>query len=327
MLPNIDAANLPAANGAWVGKRQWFRPVKRDLQSVKDAGIQVIPWEGWTTHPLLDKHSRMFALMVARPRKSNWLTLIRDAARRIAKGCKHARFSQKQLIHSRGDFPVMATGIIHSGGTEEPCNAANSKCNQAVMDHILGSPEFCRIQEHNDRIFRLHNPALYKVYDEVLSFVVDSDEGLRRTYTKSPFAATTINFGPQTVLDDHTDSHNLPWGWCRVTPMGPFDHRRGGHLVLWDLGIAIEFPAGASIFIPSALLVHSNVTIQPGESRYSVTSYSAGGLFRWAWNGGRTDEECDLEFGKEEGKRRRAEHAKTAWKEALTYFPIWKPFT
>ncbi|KAF9011460.1 hypothetical protein BDZ89DRAFT_1225636 [Hymenopellis radicata] len=240
VLPNIDATSFPAAKGAWVGKRQWFRPRKRDLDSIREAGIEVIPWEGATTHPILDRESRMIMLLVARPRGRNWLTLIRDAGRRIVKGRKHARFTQKQLHHQRGDFPVMASGITRGGGTKAPCNAALSKHNQAVMDSILKSPEFENIHKHNDKIFRAHNPDLYKMYDEVLQFVTDSDDTLRRTYQDGPFAATTINFGPQSVLDDHTDDQNLSWGWCRVTPAGMYDHHRGGHLVLWDLGIAIE---------------------------------------------------------------------------------------
>lgn len=43
----------------------------------------------------------------------------------------------------------------------------------------------------------------------------------------------------------------------------------------------IEFPPGALILIPSALLRHSNTMVRPSESRSSFTQYSAGGLFRW----------------------------------------------
>ena len=78
---------------------------------------------------------------------------------------------------------------------------------------------------------------------------------------------------------------NLPFGWCAITALGPFDPTHGGHLVLWDLKIVIEFPPGSTILIPSATLRHSNMAIQPGEKRFSITQYTAGGLFRWVDHG------------------------------------------
>jgi hypothetical protein len=78
---------------------------------------------------------------------------------------------------------------------------------------------------------------------------------------------------------------NLPFGWCAITALGNFDPTLGGHLVLWDLKLVIEFPPGSTILIPSATLRHSNVAIRQGETRYSFTQYTAGGLFRWVDNG------------------------------------------
>ena len=37
-------------------------------------------------------------------------------------------------------------------------------------------------------------------------------------------------------------SANLPFGYCVVTELGEFDARKGGHLVLWDCKMVIEFP-------------------------------------------------------------------------------------
>jgi hypothetical protein len=67
--------------------------------------------------------------------------------------------------------------------------------------------------------------------------------------------------------------------------LGNFDPTLGGHLVLWDLKLVIEFPPGSTILIPSATLRHSNVAIRKGETRYSFTQYTAGGLFRWVDQG------------------------------------------
>lgn len=89
----------------------------------------------------------------------------------------------------------------------------------------------------------------------------------------------------------HVDHLNVPYGLCAVTCMGNFDHTRGGHLVLWDLEIVIQFPSGSTILLPSSTLRHSNVNLQEGETRHSVTFYTAGGLFRWVEYGCRTEKE------------------------------------
>ena len=52
-------------------------------------------------------------------------------------------------------------------------------------------------------------------------------------------------------------------------------------MILWDLGLVIEFPPGSTIFIPSAALEHSNASIQEHERRYSFTQFTSGGIFRW----------------------------------------------
>jgi hypothetical protein len=107
---------------------------------------------------------------------------------------------------------------------------------------------------------------------------------LRRNFT-TVFACSTFNFGPSTISFCHTDPGNLPFGWCTVTALGPFNPKQGRHLILWDLQLVIEFPPGAMILLSSAVLRHSNVAIEKGEERYSFTQYTAGGLFRWVDHG------------------------------------------
>ena len=58
--------------------------------------------------------------------------------------------------------------------------------------------------------------------------------------------------------------------------------------MLWDLGVVIEIPPGATFLIPSAILQHSNSDIAEGQTRMSITQYSAGCLFRWVRCGSRT---------------------------------------
>ena len=134
----------------------------------------------------------------------------------------------------------------------------------------------------------------------------------------SVFPSTTYNLGPRTWTYPHRDFLNAAFGWCAITAIGSYDYKKGGHLILWDIGLVIEFPPGATIMIPSAVLTHSNVTIGEGEHRYSVTQYAAraGGLFRWVDNGFKTNRS----LSRKERKRRQQEDF-TRWHDSLSLFP------
>lgn len=124
-------------------------------------------------------------------------------------------------------------------------------------------------------------PVLLGFFTETLRRVKDFDTSLTYPYEDHPFAAVTFNVGPNVCTKPHKDDLNLSWGWCAVTSLGSYDHTKGGHLVLWELGMVLEFPPNSTIFIPSAIITHSNTAIQSGEQRSSVTQYNSEGLFRW----------------------------------------------
>lgn len=136
-------------------------------------------------------------------------------------------------------------------------------------------------------------PRLHAYYADTLKKLCDRDPTLRANFEKGVFGGATFNLGPQVATRPHTDYLNLPAGWCAVTAIGRFDPKSGGHLILWDFNLMVEFPPGALVLIPSAIVRHSNTTIKPGETRSSFTQYSAGGLFRWVECGFRSQKEFE----------------------------------
>jgi len=122
-------------------------------------------------------------------------------------------------------------------------------------------------------------------YADTLKALHDHNPSLKRIFPMSVFSATSYNLGPRTVCFKHTDFANLSFGMCAVTALGDFDSKKGGHLILWECGLVIQFPAGSTILIPSATIAHSNALVGRNERRYSFTQYTAGGLFRWVENG------------------------------------------
>ncbi|KAJ6529591.1 hypothetical protein B0H19DRAFT_968147, partial [Mycena capillaripes] len=89
----------------------------------------------------------------------------------------------------------------------------------------------------------------------------------------------------------HRDVLNLAFGWCVIFALGHFNPKKGSHLVLWDLNLVVEFPAGVLILLPSAMMAHSNVPVQDDEERASFIQFSAGGIFRYVDNGCQTVKE------------------------------------
>jgi hypothetical protein len=141
---------------------------------------------------------------------------------------------------------------------------------------------------------------------------------LAHNFNCSIFPTATFNMGPRSVLLRHADRGNYFAGGCHIRSGGAFDHKLGGHIILFDLKLAIEFPSGSDIIIPSSTLVHGNTPIQPDEWRVSFTQYCSGGLFRYVAYGFQTMRDCavrNLKLKlKEDGK------ADKRWKDALGRF-------
>ena len=141
------------------------------------------------------------------------------------------------------------------------------------------------------------------LHADTLDALHTHDQSFKRIFPTSVFASTTYNFGPRTVCFKHADFANLPFGMCVVTAFGDFDPKKGGHLILWECGLVIEFPPGSTILLPSATISHSNVTVGRNERRYSFTQYTAGGLFHWVENGFQKSAEFRASLSPEESAK------------------------
>ncbi len=159
--------------------------------------------------------------------------------------------------------------------------------------------------------FTAVHPQLWKCYHALLDDLTDKHPYLSHLLPRnhSVFASCTLNVRGVTTRH-HRDYLNFRPGACPVFTVSDFDPTKGGHLVLWDLKLVIEFPSGSLIIILSALIEHSNVPISQGgygamflvivlilsnlgETRFSFMQYSAAGLFRWVDNGFCTDKDLE----------------------------------
>ncbi|KAI0039300.1 hypothetical protein FA95DRAFT_1504356, partial [Auriscalpium vulgare] len=273
---------------------------------------------------ILDRQGRVLAQLVAPPRKdASWRGVPAGASAELRDAAAICPFSPDQLRHARGRYPALSAGYSWGGGPTRPKNASFYNDDQAaVAEGLLNSRNVGRILGHGSSAFATFNNECFEHYAAVLQDIRTRQPELRPPSANSVFPSVTFNFGPQAVTVPHRDAKNVPYGWCAVTALGDFDHERGGHLVLWDLQLVIEFPAGSTILIPSALITHSNASIQPGETRQSITQFCAGALIRWHAYGFRTEAAMrrqDRDLG-----RAFDDAATTRWGEMLSYLPTWE---
>ncbi|KAH9855128.1 hypothetical protein C2E23DRAFT_724465 [Lenzites betulinus] len=229
---------------------------------------------------MLDNKGRVFAVLAGAPRDaSGWAEVNADVQKLFDEVRRSHKF--KDVSHRRGEYPSVTAGISYGGGQTQPGNLSQTSPPHEAADKLLANSSIKRLAGFGDAAFKLYAPRLYGYYSSTLDALLKRDKSLEPNFKKVAFAAATFNLGPQVATYVHTDHQNLPAGWCAVTAIGNFDPTKGGHLLLWDLKLMVEFPPGALILIPSAILRHSNTAVGSDERCYSFTQYSAGGLFRW----------------------------------------------
>ncbi|KAJ7745310.1 hypothetical protein B0H16DRAFT_1462826 [Mycena metata] len=226
-----------------------FRAKKRwTLSQLIGLGFRRIQWDGIQGWPLPDVNGHIFAVLAGRPNTPAYSAAIActfDLL--VCAAAARAAASSAPASHRRGLYTAITIGLSYGQGQKIPSRL------------------------HSDYPLLGQQLAADPAFQDIAAF-------------GSVFASATFNLGPHAWIFKHRDFLNLPFGWCPVTALGDFDPTQGGHLVLWDLKLLIEFPPGSTILIPSATLAHSNIPVAKTEYRASFTQYSAGGLFRYVDN-------------------------------------------
>ncbi|OJT12466.1 hypothetical protein TRAPUB_10992, partial [Trametes pubescens] len=300
-LSAVDISGAAVARTGFIGRRQPQNASDHRPLTKADAvrlGFQYIEWDGREGRPLLDNASRVFAVLAGSPKDvDGWAQVNHDAQQAFDAARSMYRLEPKQISHRRGSFPAVAAGISFGGGQKHVNNLVHSVHNQGIIGQLLNHPAVQRIAGFGDAAFKLYAPRLHGYYAKTMQTLLEDNATLKPNFRNSVFGCATFNLGPQVITSVHTDHLNLPAGWCAVTSIGDFDPKEGGHLLLWDLNLMIEFPPGSLILIPSAILRHSNTVVRSYERRYSFTQYSAGGLFRWVECGCKSQKEFSAEGG------------------------------
>ncbi|KAK7051168.1 hypothetical protein VNI00_004668 [Paramarasmius palmivorus] len=299
IILDFDVGTLPVSNPGFIGCKE----VSPD-QLPPISKLKRFNWDGKTTTLLVDRKDRIWTVLGAGIEDKSWGGVVDQATNDIAKFHQTAGLTTKDFANRRfnGRYSTVHKGPSFGGGQKRPANMAiRWKTMRKAMDELQKNADIQRILGHTG--------TLYKTYGYKLA--IESSDCIRSLTSQFPdmeppkypnpdgpyWAAFTMNSAnvgplePQVVTAVHMDFGNYAQSWCAVTVFGKFDPDVGGHLVFWNLGIAIRFPPGTTILFPLALITHSNLPTQPGETQYSIVQYTAGGLFRWISNGGMSDKE------------------------------------
>ncbi|TFK85451.1 hypothetical protein K466DRAFT_494704, partial [Polyporus arcularius HHB13444] len=263
---------------------------------------------------IVDDGGISFATLVGEPRDSTWPALVERVREKFEEARQKLARLGDEPDHRRGSYFCENSGYSMGSGQKRPGNLKNSAARQKIVDDLLRDPDVVRIANFGSGALKNHVPGVYELYRENMEALLSSDPDLKPNFPNNVFAAATFNFGPRVITRVHLDYLNYAFGMCSVTALGKFNYRRGGHIILWDAKLIIEFPPGSTILLPSAILRHSNVDIARHETRYSFTQYTAGGLFRWVRAGFQTLKSLHAQGG---NLSREYEE----WKEGWRLFP------
>ncbi|KAL1687700.1 hypothetical protein GGG16DRAFT_61569 [Schizophyllum commune] len=273
-----DFDDAPVTSTAFTCLRNAWEMGIPELEGL--VGYKYLAWNGLDSGAVtVNPEQVVMAVLVGGGRGIDHLQLA-DALEAMR---RRLTFAQEERAHRRGNFCVKAIGFSHGGGQKEPGPLKHSDKTQRELTRFLKLKPMRRIAHLNSGALQNWEPEIHKHYADTQTKLLGWKPRLRRflNFPKSVWSCLTINFGLQTQTFAHRDFGNLSYGFCSITALGRFNPDRGGHIILRELRLVIRFPPGASIIIPSALLTHHNTRIAEHETRYSVTQYTAGAIFRF----------------------------------------------
>ncbi|KAJ7873190.1 hypothetical protein B0H13DRAFT_2349172 [Mycena leptocephala] len=254
--PFFDTAALPTAHGAYGAKveskgEKYGSKKPRSLVEPIGLGFRLVNWDRITPRPLVDAHGHIFMVLGGRPDGDSYRAAVAHAFNLIKDEGHTAQFPASMRVHRRGLFVTINVGLTFGKGQTVPTWLDRGDY-ASLTQRLLANKDIIRMANFASAAFALWAPV--------------------RTFK-------------------HRNVCNLPFGWCAVQAPGNFDATKGGHLILWDLKLVVEFPAGALILLPSATIAHSNVPVQDGDECISFTQFTVGGLFCYVDNNFQTQAE------------------------------------
>ncbi|KAJ7683303.1 hypothetical protein B0H17DRAFT_1205173 [Mycena rosella] len=208
---------------------------------LKGRGYRLIKWDGGHPLVIVDQDGRIVCVFVGKPDDPEWDTKVIPGAFRAME-----RASRKGLKSGA----LTELDRLHRRGNFLALTAGVSfGGGQKIPGNLVNSKPRRRIlcalfrNKYICRIAGFQSSAFAYWAPKVYREYADV---LRQLFEN-----------PDTVAAEHTDYGNNPAGWCAITS------------------------GGTSALVLSGAVNHGNTPIAADETRFSMTQYAVGGLFRW----------------------------------------------
>ncbi|GAA5912546.1 uncharacterized protein JCM6883_005941 [Sporobolomyces salmoneus] len=146
---------------------------------------------------------------------------------------------------TRGGHNSITFGEVHYTSTH--------KDYPELTKAVLSNPDLEGIVKHIDQVFTTHFRRIAHRYERA-----GEKSKLKSPFLKFPLLC--INLPSPNGVDCclHVDWKNPAAGVCAVIAYGEFDSSQHSWLILNELGIVLELPAGVTLLFPSSLIQHGN---------------------------------------------------------------------
>ncbi|SJL15741.1 uncharacterized protein ARMOST_19246 [Armillaria ostoyae] len=234
IVTEFDVANAPHASTGYVGKVEatWKREHTLEELVGPRYNFQHCHWQGHVATPIVDRQGRVISVLAGHPEDPDWDAVHKEGADTLENLRTQCRLSDDQRKHWRGHYGALSFRISYGSGQTHLQNLHHNDANTTVLLTLINCVAFLRLAGFGSSAFATWAPKTFAYYATHLKDLLVHDVSLILNWANSIFAATTFNFGLRTLCFRHTDSGNLPFGWCAITALGKFNHLHGGHLVL-----------------------------------------------------------------------------------------------
>ncbi|KAJ6467411.1 hypothetical protein C8R45DRAFT_783198, partial [Mycena sanguinolenta] len=196
-----NADSLPTAQGAYGGKveskaEKYGSKRRRSLAELLGLGLQLVPWDGISPIPLVDKVGRIFAVLAGQPTAHRYAESVRAAFEFIKSEGNQVHFPPSMLRHRRGLFAVINVGLTYGKGQSKPTWLDTQGYSQ-LGQSLLANEHINRMAVFASSAFQLWAPRLWGYYCKYNKALGDEFPHLRRPFANSVFSCAAFNFGPR----------------------------------------------------------------------------------------------------------------------------------
>ncbi|KAF7372463.1 hypothetical protein MVEN_00107900 [Mycena venus] len=206
-------------------------------------GFNLVKSSGPNSCPIVDRAGKVCAVYGGAPDDPDFMATVHDpAVEAMEQARAKASLTPDRFFHRRGNFGQLSGGDSHGGRQVEPGALVNGVINTAIFLSLISNDPFIRLAGFVTGLFANWALKLFDLYVDYMGEFYSHHTNLRRPFVNSIWSACTFNLGPYMCALGHRDFANLVFGWCAITAFGLFDWKRGGHLILWDCKLILEFP-------------------------------------------------------------------------------------